>query len=155
MQVKKGMQQNSLFWMSVSQVHTRRHSDDLPTTLNSLLFASNGSISFKPAHPPSFRANLSGICCLISKLWQMPHSGASLCVQMPHGGLLKECKMTNLWNKKTIIAHKLMYFYRNCNSSNCFLTTKTATFSSTLHVLLSVISRSQVEMFNCANICIC
>ena len=48
-----------------------------------------------------------------------------------YGGAFERVQMTNLWNKKTIIAHKLirlMYFYRICNSSNRFLTTKTATF---------------------------
>ena len=69
---------------------------------------------------------------------------ASLRVQMPRGGASKRVQMSNLWNKKTIIAHKLMYFYRICNSSNRFLTAQTATFSA-VHVLLSVISRSQVE----------
>ena len=38
-----------------------------------------------------------------------------------------------------------MYFYRICKSSNRFLTAKNATFSRTVHVFLSVISRSQVE----------
>ena len=38
-----------------------------------------------------------------------------------------------------------MYFYRICNSSNRFLTAKTATFLRTVHVLRSIISRSQVE----------
>ena len=38
-----------------------------------------------------------------------------------------------------------MYFYRICYSSNRFLTAKTAPFSRTVHVFLSIISRSQVE----------
>ena len=38
-----------------------------------------------------------------------------------------------------------MYFYRNFNSLNLFLKDKTATFSRTMHVLLSVISRSQAK----------
>ena len=93
--------------------------------------------------------NLSGIFLLISKWWQlMPHGGACLHVQIPHGGASERVQMTNLWNKKTIIAHKLMYFYRICNSSNRFLTAKTAPFSRTVHVL-SVISRSQVETITC------
>ena len=75
----------------------------------------------------------------------MPHGEASLRVQMPHGGASERVQMTNLRNKKTIIAHKLMYFYRICNSSNRFLIAKTATFSRTVDVPLSVISRSQVE----------
>ena len=75
----------------------------------------------------------------------MPHGGASLRVQMSHVGASERVQMTSLWNKKTIIAHKFMYFYRICYSSNHFLTAKTATFSRTVHVLLSVISRLQVE----------
>ena len=93
---------------------------------------------------PPFSGHLSGIRLLNSKLWQIPHGGASLRVQMPHGGASERVQMANLWNKKTIIAYKLMYFYRTC-SSNRFLTAKTATFSRTVHVLLFVISRSQVE----------
>ena len=38
-----------------------------------------------------------------------------------------------------------MYFYRICNRSNCFLTAETANFSRTVHILLYVISSSQVE----------
>ena len=72
---------------------------------------------------------------------------ASLCIQMPHGGASESVHMTNLWNKKTIITHKLIFFYRICNSLNLFLTAKTATFSRicTLHVLLFVNPASQVE----------
>ena len=58
----------------------------------------------------------------------MPHGWAILCVQMPYGE-----------------ASELMYFYRICNSSNHFLTAKTATFSHTGHVLLFIISCLQVE----------
>ena len=54
---------------------------------------------------------------------------------MPHGGASERVQMTNLWNKKTIIPHKLTYF----------LTAKTAPFSRPVHVLLFVIPRSQVE----------
>ena len=60
---------------------------------------------------------------------------------MLHGGASGKVQMTDLWNKKTIIAHKLTYFYRICNSSFA----KTVTFSCTLHVLLFAISLSQVE----------
>ena len=76
-------------------------------------------------------------------LWQMPHGGTSLRVQMPHGGDSEGMQVTNLWNKKTIIPHKLIYFYRICNSRS--LTAKTGTFSRIMHVRLSVISRSKVE----------
>ena len=76
--------------------------------------------------------NLSGICLLISKLWQMPHGWASLRVQMAHGGASERVQMTNLWNKKTIIPHKLTYF----------LTAKTAPFLRTMLVFLFVIPRS-------------
>ena len=83
----------------------------------------------------------------------MPHGGASLRVQMRHGGASERVQMTNLRNKEAIIAsaHKYMYIFLNivsvisCNSSNCILTAKPATISRTVHVLLSVISRSQVE----------
>ena len=68
----------------------------------------------------------------------MPHGGASLHVQMPHGGASAKVQITNLRNRKAIIAHKLMYFYRICNSSNPYLTAKTATLSYTVHILLSV-----------------
>ena len=64
---------------------------------------------------------------------------------MPHGGASERVQMTNPQNKKTIIAHKEMYFHRICNSSDCFSTAKTATLSRTVHVLLSVISSSQVK----------
>ena len=105
---------------------------------------------------PLPHGHLSRIYLLISKLWpmphsgaslrvQMPHGGASLRVQMPHGGASERLKMTNLQNKKTIFAYKLIYFYRICTSSNHSLTAKTATFSHTMHIVLSVISRSQVE----------
>ena len=100
------------------------------------------AIPTAPILPPPPKHS-SVICPLISKLWQMSRGGASLRVQI-HGGASERVQMTNLWNKKTIIAHKLMYFYRICNSSNRFLTAKTATFSRTVHVLLFVISRSDL-----------
>ena len=81
-----------------------------------------------------------GICLLTSKLWQMSHGGASLRVQMLHGGASEWVQMASWWKNKTIIAHKLTYFYSN--SSNHFLTAKIATFSRTVHVLLLVIPRS-------------
>ena len=44
----------------------------------------NGLTNCKPTyHPPP---PLPNICLLIPNLWQMPHGGASLCVQMPHNG---------------------------------------------------------------------
>ena len=43
------------------------------------------------------------------------------------------------------MAHKLMYFYRICNSSNRFLTAKTETFSCIVYVLHFVVPPSQVE----------
>ena len=64
----------------------------------------------------------------------MSHGEARLRVQMPHGGASERVQMTKLWNKKTIIAHKIMYFYRICNSTNRFLRAKTATFSRTVQV---------------------
>ena len=69
---------------------------------------SYGSINSKHDHPPR-PGHLSGICLLISKLQQMPHGGASLLVQMPHGGASERVQMTNLRNKKTIIAHKKLF----------------------------------------------
>ena len=101
------------------------------------------SIPSAPIPPPP--PLLRDICLLILKLWQMPYGGTSLRVQMPHGGASERVQMANLWNKKAIIAHKLMYFYRICNSSKRFLTGKTATFSRTVQVIHFVIFRSQVE----------
>ena len=101
-----------------------------------------GSINSKPSYPPS---SALGSCLLISKLWQMSYGGANLRVQMLRGGASERVQMTNLWNKKAIIAHKYMYFYTTCKSSDRFLTAKTATLSRIVYVLLSVISRSQVE----------
>ena len=72
-----------------------------------------GSINSRCAPPPPPTPH----CLLISKLLQMPHGGASERVQM-----------TNLWNKKAIIAHKITYFCRICNSSNRYLTAKLQLF---------------------------
>ena len=90
-----------------------------------------------PSPPPR---HLSDICLLILKIVANGPSGANLRIQMSHGRASERVQMTNLWNKKKIIAHKLMHFYRICNSSNPFLTAKTATFSYTMHILLFVIS---------------
>ena len=80
-----------------------------------------------PPSPPPLPLGIS--CLLISKLWQMPHSGDGLCVQMPHGGSSERVQMAHLWSKNwKQIAHKLMYFYRICYSSNHFLAAKTAIF---------------------------
>ena len=64
---------------------------------------------------------------------------------MSHGGPSERVQMTSLWNKKTTIAHELMYFDRICNSSNRFLTAKTETCLCTVHVCLFAISCLQVE----------
>ena len=61
-----------------------------------------------PLTPQAFVGHLSFDLKIVSNA----HSGASLHVQMPHAmvGLFGRVQMTNLWNKKTIFPHKLMYF---------------------------------------------
>ena len=59
---------------------------------------------------------------------QMPRGVVSLRKQMPRGGASEREQMTNLHNKKTVTAHKLVYFYRICNTSNRSLKGKTSTF---------------------------
>ena len=84
------------------------------------------SISRLPPPPP-------GICLLILKFWQIT----------PRWGFWKSANDQSAEQENN--RPQINIFYRNCNSSNRFLTAKTATFSRTVNVLLSVISRSQVE----------
>ena len=76
-------------WKRARSARDQRHpgtrqpehpSNHLITTLTT-----NGSINFKPTHPHAPR-HLVVICLLLSKLWQMPHGGASFHKQMPHSG---------------------------------------------------------------------
>ena len=61
-------------------------------------------------HPPPPPLPPTGHLSLITKLSQTPHFRTRVTVQMPHGEASERVQMTNLRNKKTIIAHKLMYF---------------------------------------------
>ena len=91
---------------------------------------------FQVLHPPYLPPPL-GICLLISKLWQMPHSGASLCIQMSHGRASERVQKTNLRNKKTIITHQKGFILAHW----------TCTF-----FFLSSLARNGK---NCTNICTC
>ena len=76
----------------------------------------------------------------------MPHGWASLSVKMPRGWASEKGANDQPVEQENNNRSQInVFFYRICYSSNIFLTAKNATFSRTVHVLLSVISRSQVE----------